>query len=167
MPITTAVSSQTFQNFDGTNFSTEGVDVKLKQGNSSIGGYIGIGTSLADSPTGMIADVKGSTRYGNSSFSGGFRLRHNINKDSKTVQLRVQPATIDIPVSKKASIYATPYIAAKLNYNTGKIKTETGIFSGINIKVGKATIFGEGQIYDLSKVNKSTIGINAGISVPL
>lgn len=167
MSVNTVVSASTFQNLDGSNFSTEGVEVKYTKGFASLGGYLGIGTSLGDNSAGMIADVKGSVKYGQTPFSGGFRLRHNVNNDSQTVQLRVQPTTLNIPVSKNTSIYTTPYAAAKLNYGTGKIKPEAGVFAGVSTKIANASVFVEGQIYDFGNINKSNIGINAGVSIPL
>ncbi|MBR1425395.1 hypothetical protein IJ579_07530 [bacterium] len=167
MPITTKVTAQTFQDFDGTNFTTTGADYQLvKFENGSLGAYTGIGTDFTDA-TGVILDLKGSMGYGNSIFSGGFRLRHNIGESSQTVQLRLQPATLTVPLGKKIDFYATPYEAAKLNYGTGKIDFSTGIYSGISFQAGKARVFIEGQLYDVTAINPETTGINAGVTIPL
>lgn len=167
MPIDAAVSSQIFHNLDNSNFATEGIDAKYKISNGSISGYIGIGTSFKDRSTGLIADVKGTVNYGSSPVSGGFRLRHNLNGNSQTVQFRAQPSTVTIPVGKNVNWYTTPYVAAKYDYKTTKIKADAGIFSGLSFNIGKSKAFVEGQLYDFTNINNSTTGINFGISVPL
>lgn len=165
--INTKISASSFQQCDGSNFSTAGVDASIKTGNGCLGAYTGVGTSFTDNSTGAILDFKGSMPYGNGIVSGGFRVRNNINPSSQTVQFRVQPATVTVPVSDKTNIYATPYGAAKLDYNSGKITTGVGCFAGISTKVGKASVFVEGQIYDATKISAGTTSINVGVSIPL
>ena len=165
--INTKVSASTFQQCDGSNFSTAGLDVGIAAGRGSVGVYGGIGTSFTGGSTGVIFDIKGSVPYGNSPLSGGFRVRHNINGNSKTVQFRFQPATVNIPVGDKTKIYATPYVATKVNYKTGKADTSIGCFAGVSQKLGKASVFLEGQIYDASHINAGTTSVNAGVSIPL
>ena len=167
MPINTKISAQTFQNLDGTNFSTAGLDAGIKVGNGSLGAYAGVGTNFTQGSTGAILDFKGSIPYGSSPVSGGFRVRNNFNGNSQTVQIRVQPATVNIPISDNVSLYAVPYAAAKINYKSGQTNFSGGLFAGTNIKMGKVTGFVEGQLYDFTKVDKTTVGFNAGVSVPI
>ena len=165
--INTKVSASTFQQFDGSNFSTAGLDAGLNVGRGCFGVYGGVGTSFTDGSTGVVFDVKGSVPYGNSQVSGGFRIRHNINGNSQSVQFRLQPATVSVPVSDKTKVYATPYMATKINYKTGKADTSFGCFAGVSQKIGKASVFLEGQIYDFGNVKSGTTSINAGVSIPL
>lgn len=163
----TKISINSFQQCDGTNFSTVGSETtaKLKKGN--IGTYTGVGLTFDGKPMSAIFDIKGSTNYGNSNISGGFRVRHNLNENAQSVQLRVQPCTVKVPVNEKTSIYTTPYVATKISYNNGKAKTTVGAFGGISTKVGKASVFVEGQIYDATKINKNTTSVNVGVSIPI
>ncbi len=165
--ITTKISAASFQQCDGSNFSTAGLDVSKKFGNVSLGGYAGVGTSFESGTTGGIVDFKGSVPYGNSCVSGGFRIRNNITPNSQTVQFRVQPATITIPVGKNTNIYTTPYVATKVNYKSGDTSTSVGNFTGVSTKVGNASVFVEGQIYDVTKINKNTTSVNVGVSIPI
>ena len=87
-------------------------------------------------------------------FSGGFRIRHNINSNSKSVQFRLQPANVKLPISKKTNFYATPYEAVKYNYSTKQAKFSTGAFAGLSTKIGKTNVFIEGQLYDVTKIDK-------------
>ena len=166
MPINTKVSLSTFQNMDGSNFSTAGIDAGVNVGRGSLGLYAGVGTNFTDDSTGAIIDFKGNMPYGETPLSGGFRIRNNINENSQTVQVRLQPVTVNIPISENAKLYTTPYSATKINYKTGDTNTTFGAFGGVSTKVDKASIFVEGQLYDVTKVNKSTIGLNAGVSIP-
>lgn len=163
----TKVSAATFQQCDGSNFSTAGIDAGIKVGKGTLGGYAGIGSSFTDGSTGAILDLKGSTPYGNSPVSGGFRVRHNLNPNSKSVQFRLQPCTVTIPVGEKTSIYTTPYVASKLTYGQKGVDTTVGNFTGISTKIGKASVFLEGQIYDVTKINPSTTSVNVGVAIPL
>lgn len=165
--INTKYSVSSFQQCDGTNFTTAGVDNSVKAGNGSVGVYTGVGMTFDGNPSSAVIDFKGSMPYGNSCVSGGFRIRNNLNENCQTVQFRVQPATVTIPVSKKTSIYTTPYVAAKVNYKTGDTSTSVGNFTGVSTKIGKANVFVEGQIYDVTKVNAGTTSINAGVSIPI
>lgn len=169
MPVnaTTKVSVSTFQQCDGTNFMTAGVDNSYKIGSGNLGTYAGIGLTFDGKPSGAIVDVKGSLPYGNSVLSGGFRVRNNLSENSQTVQFRVQPCTVTVPVGKNTNIYATPYSATKVNYKTGENTTNVGGFAGVAQKIGKASVFVEGQIYDVTKVNSNTTSVNAGVSINL
>ncbi|MBD5402269.1 hypothetical protein HDR58_05660 [bacterium] len=169
MPInpTTKVSASTFQQCDGTNFTTVGVENSFKAGSGCVGTYTGIGLSFDGKPANAVLDVKGSVPYGDSIVSGGFRVRNNLGENSQTVQFRIQPATVTVPVGEKTNLYATPYVATKVNYKTGETSTQGGIFGGVSQKVGKASIFVEGQIYDATKINASTTSINVGVSIPI
>ncbi|MDE6138927.1 MAG: hypothetical protein K2F57_05605, partial [Candidatus Gastranaerophilales bacterium] len=64
-------------------------------------------------------------------------------------------------------IYATPYAAAKVNYKTGDTTFSSGCFAGVNQKVGKASVFIEGQIYDVTNIKANTTSINLGVSIPI
>lgn len=169
MPInpTTKVSISSFQQCDGTNFTTAGVDNNYKSGQGNLGVYTGIGLTFDGKPASAIIDFKGSVSYGNSPISGGFRVRNNLNEDNQTVQFRVQPATVTVPVGKNTNIYATPYAAAKVNYKTGDTTFSSGCFAGVNQKVGKASVFIEGQIYDVTNIKANTTSINLGVSIPI
>ncbi len=165
--VTTKFSASSFQQCDGSNFTTAGVDNSFKAGRGNLGIYTGFATGFDGKPISGIIDFKGSTPYGNSPVSGGFRIRNNIGEDSKTVQFRLQPCTVTVPVGQTTNIYATPYVATKVNYNTGDAATSVGCFAGVSQKIGKASIFVEGQIYDVGKINANTTSINVGISIPI
>lgn len=161
----TKISASTFQQCDGTNFSTVGVDNSVKIGKGNIGTYTGIGLTFNGSPASAIIDAKGSIPYGEGPVSGGFRIRHNLGEASQSVQVRIQPATVTIPINEKTSIYTTPYITAKHTYGKKGFDTSVGNFTGISTKVGKVNMFIEGQIYDVKNINASTTSINAGVSI--
>jgi hypothetical protein len=167
LKINTKLSAATYQDIAGPNFTTVGVDNSIKVGNGCLGLYTGVGTSFNGKPITFVGDIKGSMPYGDTCLSGGFRVRNKLNQDSQTVQLRVQPLTVTVPVAKNTNIYTTPYVATNINYKTGDPKTSFGNFTGVSTKVGKASVFVEGQLYDLTKVNKNTIGVNAGVSIPI
>lgn len=163
MPIT-KYSASTFQQCNGTNFTTVGVDNSYKVGNGTVGAYAGVGLTFDGKPS-AIVDLKGSVPYGDSPLSGGFRVRNNLGENSQSVQFRIQPATVTVPVGQSTNLYATPYVATKVNYKTGDVSTTGGIFGGVSQKVGKASVFVEGQIYDVTKVNAGTTSINVGVSI--
>jgi len=165
--INTKISASTFQQCDGTNFTTAGVDNSYKVGNGNLGVYAGVGLTFDGKPASAIVDLKGSVPYGDSPLSGGFRVRNNLGENSQSVQFRVQPATVTVPVGQSTNLYATPYVAAKVNYKTGDVSTTGGIFGGVSQKIGKASIFVEGQIYDATKISAETTSINVGVSIPL
>lgn len=169
MPInaSTKVSVSTFQQCDGSNFTTAGIDNCYKLGSGCVGTYTGVGLGFDGKPTSAVLDVKGSLPYGNSILSGGVRVRNNLSENTQTVQFRVQPCTVTVPVAENTNIYATPYVATKVNYKTGNAVTNAGAFAGISQKIGKASVFVEGQIYDVTKVNKNTSSINVGVSLTL
>lgn len=173
MPInpTTKVSASTYQQCDGTNFTTAGVENSYSVGNGSIGVYAGVGMTFDGRPATAIVDLKGSVPYGsagNVSFSGGYRIRNNVGENSQTVQFRAQPCTVTVPVGQSTNVYATPYVAAKTDYKTGNTQTSVGGYAGVSQKIGKnTTIFVEGQIYDSKKIDHSTTSINAGISITI
>lgn len=165
MPIDTKLSVSTFQQCDGSNFSTAGVNVNKNFENGYIGGYLGAGTSFKENTTGVVFDVKGGLNYGDSGVSGGFRVRNNINPLSKSVQVRLEPITVKTKLTDNATLYTTPYVATKFD---GDAKTTVGNFTGISVNVGKRTsVFVEGQIYDVTNVNKNTSSVNVGLSVKI
>jgi hypothetical protein len=93
-------------------------------------------------------------------------VRNNINPNSQSVQVRVQPCNISVPVGKGTSLYVDPYVATKFDYKKGYDSTKVGAFAGVSQKVGKNTkVFVEGQMYNVTKVNPSTTSVNAGLSV--
>ena len=167
LKINTKVSAATYQDIAGPNFTTVGVDNSVNVGNGSLGLYTGAGTSFNGKPMCAVVDFKGSMPYGDTCLSGGFRVRNKLNQDSQTVQLRVQPLTVTVPVAKNTNIYTTPYVATNINYKSGNPKTSLGNYAGVSTKLGKASVFVEGQLYDLAHVNKNTIGVNAGVSIPI
>jgi hypothetical protein len=161
--INTKISASTFQQCDGSNFTTAGVDASVKVGSGSLSSYVGVATSFTNGSTGMVVDFKGSMPYGESAISGGFRIR---NRDGSS-QFRIQPSTVTIPIGQKTSIYATPYVVGKLTYATGDFSTNVGAFAGVSQKIGNVSVFVEGQIYDATKINTNTTSINVGVSVPI
>lgn len=165
--VNTKISASSYQQCDGTNFTTAGVDNSMKVGNGNMGVYTGIGMTFDGKPASAVVDLKGSMPYGDSCVSGGFRVRNNLGENGQTVQFRVQPATVTVPVGKNTNIYTTPYIATKVNYKNGDAKTTVGNFTGVSTKVGKASVFVEGQIYDVTKVNAGTTSVNVGVSIPI
>ena len=166
MSINTKISATTYQNMDGSNLTTAGVESGINIGKGQLSIYGGIGTNFNKKSTGAIIDFKGSIPYGNSPVSGSFRIRNNLKQNSESIQFRIQPANINVPVGKGVSLYADPYAALKMD-NLGNKTATAGIFSGAAVKFGKTSVFVEGQLYDVTKVNKSTTGINAGVSVNL
>lgn len=164
----TKVTAQTFQQGDGSNFSTTGIEVSKPIGKGSLSTYAGVGTSFTKGSTGAVIDFKGSMPYGDSNVSGGFRIRHNLNGNSQSVQIRLQPATYTIPVSKKTSIYTTPYVATKITYGKKGADTTVGNYTGFSTKISKnVSAFAEGQIYDVTNINPSTTSFNAGITITI
>jgi len=166
MPVT-KVSVSSFQQCDGTNFTTAGVDNSFKSGSGNFGIYSGIGMTFDGKPSSAVIDLKGGIPYGEGALSGGFRIRNNLGENSQTVQFRLQPCTVTVPVGQNTGLYATPYAAVKVNYKTGKTKTNAGIYAGVSQKIGSASVFVEGQLYDVTKVNRSTTSINVGVSIPI
>lgn len=164
---TTKISASSYQQCDGTNFTTVGIDNSFKTGQGNLGVYAGVGLTFDGKPASAVIDFKGSVLYGDSPISGGFRVRNNLGEGSQTVQFRVQPCTVTIPVGEKTNVYATPYVATKVNYKTGNTTTNAGGFAGVSQKVGKASVFVEGQIYDVSKINKNTTSVNVGVSITI
>ena len=73
MPInpTSKVTVSSFQQCDGTNFTTAGVDNSFKTGRGNIGVYTGIGLTFDGKPASAVIDLKGSVPYGDSALSGG------------------------------------------------------------------------------------------------
>lgn len=169
MPVsaTSKYTVSSFQQFDGSNFTTAGVDNSFKVGNGNLGVYSGVGMTFDGKPASAIIDFKGGMQYGDGPVSGGFRIRNNIGEDSQTVQFRVQPATVTLPVAQNTSVYATPYVAGKLNYGNGDFSTSAGAFVGVNQKIGNVSVFAEGQLYDVTKINPSTMSFNVGVSIPI
>lgn len=166
MPIDPKFSVSTFQNMDGSNFTTAGVETKIYSGKGNLSAYTGVATNFKNNAISAIIDFKGSMPYGESNLSGSFRIRNNINDKSETVQFRIQPANVNVPLNKNVNLYADPYVAMKVDYKTGDTTTNVGVFAGASVKVGKASVFVEGQLYDVSKINSRTTGINAGLSIP-
>ena len=166
MPIDPKLSVSTFQNMDGSNFTTAGIETKILSGKGNLSTYTGVATNFNNNAISAIFDFKGSMPYGESNLSGSFRIRNNISDNSQTVQFRVQPTNINVPLNNNVSLYADPYVAMKVDYKTGDTTTNVGIFAGASAKVGKASVFVESQLYDVSKISSRTTGINAGISIP-
>jgi hypothetical protein len=161
--VTTKLSVSTFQQNNGNNFTTAGVDTSVKVGKGTLSSYVGLSTEFTNNTTGFVVDFKGSAPYRSGSIlSGGFRVR---NTETST-QIRIQPATINIPLGKTTA-YATPYVLFKTPHTSGNITTKCGIFAGASQKVGDVNVFIEGQIYDIGNINKDTTSINLGVSIPI
>lgn len=166
------IEGSTFEYLDvKNNFSTLGIGAGLPVGKGTLSAYAGVGTEFEDKTTGLIFDLKGSMPYGKSDFSGGFRLRNNINGGSKSLQFRAMPIKFStpVPVGDNTKFYVTPYLQTKLDYKTGKFADPTiGGFAGFSTGVAKNTrIFVEGQLYDVTDVNSGTTSINAGITITI
>ena len=159
------VSAWTFQQGDGSNFTTAGAEVLKKFGNANLSVYGGVGTTFEQGKTGAVVDLKGSIPYGDSIFSASFRVRNNINPASQSVQLRVQPCNVDVPLGENTTIYADPYVAVKTDYATGQTTPSVGCFAGVKQKIGDNVVgFVEGQVYDPTNINLETVSVNVGIS---
>lgn len=166
---------QTFQNFDGSNFSTTGVNANWKvTENSGLGIYAGVANSFDGEKTNkqsLIFDIKGSTKALSETFaSSSFRIRNNIGKDSQTTTIRVMPVNGEIQINDKMKFYTTPYVEAKFDYRTDDIKLKSGFYAGVSGQINdKIGYFGEVQCYDLfgKGINPSTTGFNAGISIKI
>jgi hypothetical protein len=167
MPVNKTVSVSSFQQCDGSNFTTAGVEVGQNINPAKFSIYAGVGTSFKDNSTGAVFDFKGSVPYSsNSIMSASFRLRNNINPNSQSLQIRVQPFNASVPIGKGTSVYADPYVAAKIDYKNGYDNTKVGVFAGVSQNLDKNTkVFVEGQLYDVTKVNSSTTSVNAGVSI--
>ena len=122
-------------------------------------------TKIKNVETGAVVDLKGSIPYGDSIFSASFRVRNNINPASQSVQLRVQPCNVDVPLGENTTIYADPYVAVKTDYATGQTTPSVGCFAGVKQKIGDNVVgFVEGQVYDPTNINLETVSVNVGIS---
>ena len=164
-------SVSTFQSLDGSNFTTAGINIcheKIKV----LSLYAGVGTNFQKNTTGAIIDLKASYPYAqielangkNITFKAGGRIRNNINPSSQTIQVKVEPATINIPLNDKVSFYATPYILTKSAYQ--EISAENlsnnlkmGAFAGFSI--GKFSI--EWQEYDFKNLADASVNVIAKV----
>ena len=167
----TKSSIWTYQDINGTNTTIIGVDNSYKIGDSDFKlttfTGIGIDTNKDSSSSSVIVDVKGNYRYGDTCLSGGFRLRNKFGENTQSTQLRLQPMNVNIPVSDKVSLYATPYVVGKQNWKNNTIEPVVGGFAGASYKVRAGKMSIEGQ-YDRS-ITRGTNGysVNVGYVIPL
>ena len=166
MPINNQISVSTFQNVDGSNFTTAGAETSISSDKGSLSFYGGLGTNFTKGSTGVVFDFKGNVNYGNSHVSGGARIRNIINKDNPAVYARVYPANVNIPLNKNAKAYLQSYVQTKISYKTGDTKTTFGTIAGLELKVGNTTVIPEMQLCDFTKINKSTVSGNAIVKIP-
>ena len=139
----------TFQNFDGTNFTTAGVEAKTSLGPIGLGAYVGLGSDFKDKATGVF-DVKCNGKYtqdGTLGFNG--RVRTKLGKNEQSTEVRVSPLSVNIPISKSVSAYFTPCARAKYNYFNNSWTPSATVFAVITWKPDdKTSISAEVQSYD-------------------
>lgn len=173
MPTNIGITAMSCQQIDGSeNFTTYGIRSTQKLGNFSLGAEAGIYSSTTidkknnntTTTNGVYTDIRGSVPYGETCFSGGFRVR---SKDG-TTQFRLQPANINFKVGD-VNLYVTPYGVSNLNYETGKFSDpQLGFFGGASYKFKSGqSIFCEYQAYNACRINPGNSSINVGVSIPI
>jgi len=167
-PVKGYFSTSTFQSFDGSNFTTSGIDVKFPYGLSV---YTGCGTNFKGNDIGVF-DIKESNKYNpNGVINHNARIRTKYNDNTLTTQVRVSPLSVNVPVGDKTSIYVNPHYVGQYNYKEKTWTNGAGIFAGVTQKIGKdMTISFEGQRYNLQNIsdnNGSNWSFNAIFSVKL
>ncbi len=164
---------QNFANFDGTGTSMATAGVKVADG-------ITVEQSVAKDwdKYGNVTAFKGVTDFktsnkvadlGGASLNFTSRSRISYNNDSATFAERFALG-VDVPVSKRVSLYFTPNSTTTYNFKTGKLSEPTlSVYSGanINFKMMKndCTFTAEGQAYDL--IRKPTAASKTGFNLML
>ena len=164
MELDTKVSAWSYQNMDGSNYSLAGADISIPLKNLNFGIFTGIGTSFKKGGTSGIVDLKGAYSFLDGKLNSNFRFRNKIGGQNRSSELRLQPIALSLPISKNTSYYINPYYLYKYSYSSKESSNKFGVYTGITKKLGNTKLFLEGQLYDLKRITKETIGINAGIS---
>lgn len=146
-------SGSTFQNFDGTNFTTVGVEAKTKFdtpiGIFGLGTYAGLGSDFQDKATGVF-DLKFNGNYtedGTLGFNG--RARTKFGKNEQSTEVRVSLLSVNIPICKRVKAYFTPCARAKYNYFDNSWTPSATVFVGFTWNIDdKTSISGEVQSYN-------------------
>lgn len=153
----------TFQNFDGTNFTTAGVEAKTALGPIGLGVYTGLGSDFQDKATGVF-DVKFNGNYtedGTLGFNG--RARTKLGENEHTTQYRVSPLSVNFPVCKNVRGYVTPCGVAKCDYDTNTWDYSATVFAGVTWKPNdKTSISVEVQSYNTENAFNGSGEFSAG-----
>lgn len=147
----------TYQDFDGSNYTLAGLDVKFadsKDGSASF--FIGGGTDIGSKQYEFVSDFKGKLNY-NDVFNMNGRIRTKVgSKDGETTQccqFRLSPLSADIPVGKNTSIYINPYYKMQTDLH-GDTKHSVGAFTGLSQKFSdNVSGFVELEHYNLQNIN--------------
>jgi hypothetical protein len=144
----------TYQNFDGSNTTLGVASLNRQDGKFACSAGIGYGINFKDKSTKLVVEGKGSYSLSdNISFNA--RLRNMLSSESNTSQLRLA-TEVKTKLGENTTAYGDVYVAPKINYETGKIKTDYGAFAGISQSLGhNTTLSCEVQKY------KDDWGINA------
>lgn len=171
--ITNKITAWTHPQGDGTCLTTVGNEFGTnigKNGNVSLYAGAAIADNNGAKGVGGIVDLKGSVKYGSLfdgrvSFGASARLRNNINTNSQSAQLRVQPLNVDIPLCENAQAYVSPYGALKYDYSKKEFSPSLGIFVGLSQDLTpNLALKEEAQLYDLTDAgNKENFGVNIGV----
>ena len=120
---------------------------------------------------GAMLDIKGSKNYDKQGIVGAnVRLRTKLGKKSESLQVRISPATLNIPVGDKGtSIYLNPHYSGQMNFREGKWTNSMGAFCGVKQSLcdGKVTFWVEGQRYNLQNITdnqKKNWSVNASVA---
>ena len=134
--VTLYFNGSTFQNFDGTNFTTVGVEAKTGFGLST---YAGLGADFSNKSTGVF-DVKYSGKYAKNSVIGfNGRARTKLGENEQSVELRVSPLAVNVPINENVSAYFTPCGRVKYDAAKGNWKPSGTVFAGVTYKHDKNT----------------------------
>ena len=147
-------NGSTFQNFDGTNFTTVGVEAKT---GFALGAYAGLGADFSDKSTGVI-DVKYCGKYAKNCVIGyNGRVRTKLGENEKSIEVRVSPLAINVPFNERFAAYFTPCCRAKYDVINGEWKPSGTIFTGLTYKPNeKMAVYFEVQNYNSQNLfNKS------------
>lgn len=132
-----SVYAATYQDFDGSNYTLAGVDVKFadsKDGTASF--FIGGGTDIENKRYEFVTDMKGKLNY-TDVFNMNVRVRTKVgSKNGETCQscqFRLSPLSADVPVGKNTSIYVNPYYKMQTDLH-GDTKHSVGAFTGLSQK---------------------------------
>ncbi len=146
----------TYQNFDGTSTEFVGAEVGLNNKKSYIGTGISVATDgFKKNPYGLF-DIKGKVKH-NKNFDSNIRIRTAFDTDIKSTQIRVSPLSVNVPISKNASIYSNTHYSGKYNYKTDEFKHSVGNFTGVSLNINEhINLEGEIQRYNLQDIKDNS-----------
>ncbi len=139
-----------------------GVENKFQKNNLSLGVFTGLSNNGPNNPA-LLVDLKENYKYDKRGiFSNNVRIRNNFSDGSNSTQIRISPLTVTVPVGKTTTAYINPHLVGKYNYNTKNWTQGAGVFTGIEQKIGNASIALEGQRYNIQDwgKNKGNWGVN-------